>query len=92
MLKEAGYSLQGNSKRLEGRYYLDGNEQFMYINKKTESYIAHGYPAISVDTKKKELIGKFKNNGRQYYPQKHLGSMRSMILAIKRLLHTGFMI
>ena len=70
LLKEAGFSLQSNSKRNEGSDHPDRNEQFMYINKKTERFIAMGYPAISVDTKKKELIGNFKNAGKEYRPFK----------------------
>ncbi len=68
LLKEAGFSLQSNAKRIEGNDHPDRNEQFMYINNKTEKYIANGYPAISVDTKKKELIGNFKNGGKEYRP------------------------
>jgi transposase len=70
LLKEAGFSLQSNAKRLEGTAHPDRNEQFMYINNKTERYIANGYPAVSVDTKKKELIGTFKNSGKEYRPFK----------------------
>jgi transposase len=70
LLKEAGFSLQSNAKRLEGTDHPDRNEQFMYINNKTEKYIANDYPAISVDTKKKELIGTFKNSGKEYRPLK----------------------
>ena len=70
LLKEAGFSLQSNAKRLEGNDNPDRNEQFIYINNKTEKFIAHGYPAISVDTKKKELIGTFKNPGKEYRPIK----------------------
>jgi transposase len=66
LLSEAGFSLQSNSKRLEGSEHPDRNEQFMYINNKTERYIANGYPSISVDTKKKELIGTYKNGGKEY--------------------------
>lgn len=66
LLKEANFSLQSNSKRLEGHQNPDRNKQFMYINNKTEKYIANGYPAISVDTKKKELIGNYKNAGKEY--------------------------
>lgn len=69
LLKEAGFSLQSNSKRLEGNDHPDRNEQFMYINKKTEKYLASGFPAISVDTKKKELIGNYKNAGKSYHPK-----------------------
>src|SRR5215210_8028354 len=70
LLKEAGFSLQSNAKRIEGNDHPDRNEQFMYINNKTEKYIANGFPAISVDTKKKELIGNFKNSGKEYRPVK----------------------
>ena len=69
LLSEAGFSLQSNSKRMEGGNHPDRNEQFMYINNKTERFIANGYPAISVDTKKKELIGAFKNAGKEYRPK-----------------------
>lgn len=70
ILKEAGFSLQSNSKRTEGSNHPDRNEQFMYINNKTEKYLSKGFPAISVDTKKKELIGNFKNNGKSYQIKK----------------------
>lgn len=67
LLKEAGFSMQSNSKQLEGSNHPDRNKQFMYINSKTENYINSGYPAISVDTKKKELIGEYKNAGKSYH-------------------------
>jgi len=70
LLKETGFSLQSNSKRLEGGEHPDRNEQFLYINDKANQYIANGLPAISVDTKKKELIGEFKNQGKEYRPLK----------------------
>jgi len=66
LLTEAGFSLQSNAKRLEGGNHPDRNEQFMYINNKTERYLVNGYPAISVDTKKKELVGTYKNGGKEY--------------------------
>ncbi|MGH7238469.1 MAG: ISAzo13 family transposase [Candidatus Saccharimonadales bacterium] len=66
LLAEAGFSLQSNAKRLEGGNHPDRNEQFMYINNKTEKYLANGYPTISVDTKKKELVGVYKNAGKEY--------------------------
>jgi transposase len=75
LLKEIGFSLQSNSKRLEGGDHPDRNEQFVYINNKAEQYIANGLPAISVDTKKKELIGQFKNQGKEYRP---LGNPREV--------------
>ena len=71
LLKEAGFSLQSNTKQIEGANHPDRNKQFMYINKKTELYINSGYPAISVDTKKKELIGNYKNAGKEYRPFKN---------------------
>lgn len=71
LLKDMGFSLQSNSKRLEGGDHPDRNEQFMYINDKAKQYIASGLPAISVDTKKKELIGLYKNEGKEYRPQKN---------------------
>ena len=70
LLKELDFSLQSNSKRLEGGDHPDRNGQFLYINDKANQYIANGLPAISVDTKKKELIGQFKNQGKEYRPLK----------------------
>ena len=70
-----GFSLQSNSKRREGGDHPDRNEQFMYINDKARQYIASGLPAISVDTKKKELIGDYKNQGKEYRPKKSPGSV-----------------
>jgi transposase len=69
LLKELGYSLQSNAKRLEGTSDPDRNDQFEYINKKTEEFIKKGIPVISVDTKKKELVGNYKNNGKEYRKQ-----------------------
>ena len=71
LLKEMDFSLQSNSKRLEGSDHPDRNGQFMYINDKAKQYIANGLPAISVDTKKKELVGQFKNQGKEYRPKKN---------------------
>lgn len=70
LLKEKGFSLQSNVKRLEAGEHAHRNEQFFYINNKIENYIAHELPAISVDTKKKELLGNYKNAGQQYHPKK----------------------
>ena len=70
LLKEMNFSLQSNSKRLEGGTHPDRNGQFLYINDKVSQYIANGLPAISVDTKKKELVGQFKNQGKEYRPLK----------------------
>jgi hypothetical protein len=69
MLAELGYSLQGNRKTLEGEAHADGNQQFEYLHQQITTFQEKGQPAISVDTKKKELIGKFKNSGREWQPQ-----------------------
>ena len=70
MLKEAGYSLQANQKNLEGSSHPDRNLQFEYINNKVVEFQAEGDPVVSVDTKKKELVGQFKNNGKELRPAK----------------------
>lgn len=70
MLKHLGYSLQANSKMLEeGSHHPDRDQQFGYINRRVKYYLCRGLPVISVDTKKKELIGPYRNAGRQYQPQ-----------------------
>lgn len=68
-LQELGYSLQGNKKTKEGSDHPDRNEQFEFINKKTIEFLAKGDPVISVDTKKKENIGNYKNGGQEYAPK-----------------------
>ncbi len=69
LLVQLGYSLQGNKKTLEGASHPDRNAQFEYINTLATDRLAAGEPVISVDTKKKELIGPFKNNGRTWRPK-----------------------
>lgn len=69
LLGEAGYSLQANRKTREGTSHPDRNAQFAYLNKQVERFLKHGQPAISVDTKKKELVGDFKNVGQDWRPQ-----------------------
>jgi hypothetical protein len=69
LLREMGYSLQANRKTLEGASHPDRDAQFHYINDQVKAALAAGEPAISVDTKKKELVGEFKNNGREYRPK-----------------------
>jgi hypothetical protein len=67
ILKAMGYSKQGNMKMIQvGEPHPDRNAQFQFINDKAAEFIAAGKPVISVDTKKKELIGNFKNNGQEY--------------------------
>jgi hypothetical protein len=68
LLKRLGYSLQGNRKTLEGSRHVDRDAQFRRIADTVKDAIAAGQPAISVDTKKKELVGDFKNGGREYRP------------------------
>ena len=69
LLHEMDYSLQANQKKLEGSQHADRNQQFEYINRKAQRYLKQGEPVISVDTKKKELVGDFKNPGREWQPQ-----------------------
>ena len=66
LLREAGYSLQGNRKTREGGSHPDRNAQFEFINKRVKAFQRRGQPVISVDTKKKELVGDFKNGGREW--------------------------
>jgi hypothetical protein len=69
LLQEAGYSLQANSKTREGACHPDRDAQFRYIDRWVRGCLGRGQPAASVDTKKKELIGDFKNSGRDWHPQ-----------------------
>jgi len=69
LLAELGYSLQANRKTQEGSAHPDRDAQFLFINRRTQEELVLGNPVISVDTKKKELVGDFKNAGREYRPQ-----------------------
>jgi len=69
LLRELGYSCQANRKTREGSNNPDRNAQFEHVNATVQAAIAAGEPAISVDTKKKELVGDFKNNGRELRPK-----------------------
>ena len=69
LLHKLGYSLQANRKMLEGGDQPDRNAQFEFINEQAKQRIAEGNPVISVDTKKKELIGPYKNNGTSWRPE-----------------------
>jgi hypothetical protein len=69
ILQTLGYSLQANRKTKEGTHHPDRNAQFEHINRKVKEYFKRGDPVISVDTKKKELVGDFKNGGREMQPQ-----------------------
>jgi hypothetical protein len=68
-LRKLGYSLQANRKSHEGSGHMDRNAQFEYISKKAGSFLTDHQPVISVDTKKKELVGNFKNAGREWRPK-----------------------
>jgi transposase len=69
LLHEEGFSLQGNAKTVEGRQHPDRDAQFRYINDQVKAHQGTGDPVVSVDTKKKELVGAFKNGGREWRPQ-----------------------
>jgi transposase len=66
LLHDLDYSLQANQKTLEGSQHADRDKQFEHINRKAQRYLRQGQPVISVDTKKKELVGDFKNSGREW--------------------------
>src|ERR1035437_9183846 len=68
LLHLLGYSLQANAKVTEGRQHPDRDQQFRYLNDTAASFIANGQPVISVDTKKKELIGDYANSGTEWSP------------------------
>ena len=69
LLRSLGYSLQANAKVREGRQHPDRDAQFAHINERVAAAIDNGQPVISVDTKKKELVGDFKNGGRELRPR-----------------------
>ena len=69
LLKAAGYSLQGNRKTQEGKQHVDRNAQFEHINTTALAFQSRRQPVISVDTKKKELVGNFKNGGQEWRPK-----------------------
>jgi hypothetical protein len=68
LLHEAGYSLQADRKTREGSWHPDRDAQFRYIDRMVRTRLWKEQPAVSVDTKKKELVGDFKNNGREWHP------------------------
>lgn len=69
LLAEQGYSLQGNKKNLEGMFHPDRDAQFQFIAARAKDHQKNGQPVISVDTKKKELVGPYKNTGKSYRPK-----------------------
>ncbi|MGH3804270.1 MAG: ISAzo13 family transposase, partial [Pseudonocardiaceae bacterium] len=68
LLKESGYSLQANAKTIEGKQHPDRDAQFEYLNSRAREFQAAGDPVISVDTKKKELVGNYAAGGREWEP------------------------
>jgi hypothetical protein len=84
-LRELGYSLQANRKTREGSHHPDRNAQFEYIAAEVAAFQARALPVISVDTKKKELIGEFKNTGREWCRQGHPTRVRVHDFADKKL-------
>jgi hypothetical protein len=68
-MAEMGYTLQANVKTREGPPHPDQDAQFRYLNRQVKSFRRTGNPVISIDTKKKELVGAFKNGGRRWMPK-----------------------
>ncbi len=68
LLRAEGFSLQGNARTLEGRQHPDRDAQFRYISEQATAFQDAGQPVVSVDTKKKELVGEFRNPGRDWHP------------------------
>ena len=69
LLHELGYSLQAATKTVEGTQHPDRNALFEYISRLTRRYLRNGWPVISVDTKKKELVGRYRQAGQEWRPQ-----------------------
>jgi transposase len=85
LLRSLGYSLQANRKTREGGSHPDRDAQFCYINEQVKAALTSGEPAISVDTKKKELVGDFKNAGREWRPKGSPEPVRVHDFLIKQL-------
>jgi hypothetical protein len=68
LLHDLHYSLQGNAKTKEGKQHPDRDAQFRYIQRQSQSFLDRGWPVISVDTKKKELVGNYGNSGQEWQP------------------------
>jgi transposase len=69
LLHDLGYSLQSNRKTIEGKGHPDRDAQFQYINRRVKTFQRQGQPVVSVDAKKKELVGQFRNGGREWQPE-----------------------
>ena len=85
LLREMDYSLQANRKTTEGKQHPDRDAQFKYINRKAKKQQKMGQPVISVDTKKKELVGDFKNAGQEWHPKGEPEEVRVHDFKIKEL-------
>ena len=85
LLHGAGYSLQANRKTREGALHPDRNAQFEYINASVQRFLKRGQPAVSVDAKKKENVGDFKNAGREWRPKGKPEEVRVYDFLIKSL-------
>jgi len=82
-LRQMGYSLQANKKDKEGESHVDRDRQFRYINETAKRFLKAREPVISVDTKKKEKVGNFKNSGRKWHKK---GPPRRSTSTISRVL------
>jgi hypothetical protein len=69
LLHDLGSSLQANRKTIEGKDHPDRDAQFQYINRRAKAFQRQGQPVVSVDTKKKELVGRYRNGGREWQPR-----------------------
>src|SRR5512143_2257416 len=69
LLHDLGYSLQSNRKTIEGKSHPDRDAQFQHINRRVRAFQRQGQPVVSVDAKKKELVGQFRNGGREWQPE-----------------------
>jgi hypothetical protein len=85
LLTESGYNLQTNRKSEEGKDHPDRNAQFEHINRKVRSCQRRGQPVVSVDTKKKELVGNYKNPGPEWEPKGHPRRVKSKDFPDKEL-------
>ena len=85
MLMDLGFSLQANARTREGKQHPDRDGQFQYINKKVRSFQRRGLPVISVDAKKREIIGNFANRGREWQPKGKPEKVRTHNFADKDL-------
>jgi hypothetical protein len=85
LLEDLGYSLQANRKTKEGQSHPDRDAQFEYINQQVQAFQRQGQPVVSVDAKKKELIGDFRNPGREWHRRGQAEAVRAKDFPDKRL-------